>query len=150
MARLAPAAILTAPAIDPRDVPAIGAGLPSSNSDKDPPEKPKANQACENCRGRKIRCIFDANVLSQKCRRCAKSGQECIFKIRGRKRPRKRTDTRVGELERQVKLLSSLLGHTESPESANNEDDSLRDQADDPETRISFFNDSSINQSTVP
>ena len=75
------------------------------------PEKTReknANRACEACRRLKVRCLpppFDQP--DQKCKRCAKNGQECIFLPRSRTRRRKRIDTRVGELENQIKALSS-------------------------------------------
>ena len=75
------------------------------------PEKTReknANRACEACRRLKVRCLpppFDQP--NQKCKRCAKNSQECIFLPRSRTRRRKRIDTRVGELENQIKALSS-------------------------------------------
>ena len=97
-------------------------GSPSNSSGNSPegqgqddqpaiPEKTReknANRACEACRRLKVRCLPPpSDQPDQKCKRCAKNDQECIFLPRSRTRRRKRIDTRVGELENQIKALSS-------------------------------------------
>ena len=95
-------------------------GSPSNSSGNSPvgqddspaiPEKTReknANRACEACRRLKVRCLPPpSDQPDQKCKRCAKNNQECIFLPRSRTRRRKRIDTRVGELENQIKALSS-------------------------------------------
>ena len=87
----------------------------SSNPDVAEPVKareapPKASRACEYCRRLKSCCLpATDNPHSGQCKRCAKSGRECVFIDRSKTRRRKRTDVRVKELERDVKALISLL-----------------------------------------
>ena len=47
--------------------------------------------------------------MSNKCQRCARAGRECVYTVHSKTRRRKRTDTRVKELEEKVKNLSMLL-----------------------------------------
>ena len=47
--------------------------------------------------------------MSSKCQRCARAGRECVYTVHSKTRRRKRTDTRVKELEEKVKNLSVLL-----------------------------------------
>ena len=66
-------------------------------------------RACESCRIRKVRCLQDPSLSSAKCLPCAKSHRDCIFTARSRTRRRKRTDTRVADLEKEVKAMTALL-----------------------------------------
>lgn len=66
-------------------------------------------RACESCRLRKLRCLQDASSSSPKCQRCANSNRECIFTDPSRKRRRVRTDTRVAELEKEIKAMNTVL-----------------------------------------
>ena len=73
-----------------------------------------SNRACEPCRLLKVRCLpADTSVATQpgtqKCARCLKSGKECVFASPKRRRQRKRTDTRVADLEKEVRTLRSYL-----------------------------------------
>ncbi len=74
--------------------------------------KSRANKACESCRLLKVRCLFESAIPSQKCRRCAKSNHDCVVKAPGPRKKRKRTDTRIGELEKQVEFLRTILSQT--------------------------------------
>ncbi|KAG8526343.1 uncharacterized protein KY384_000336 [Bacidia gigantensis] len=65
--------------------------------------------ACDACRSRKVRCLASENSQSSKCQRCARAGRECVYTVHSKTRRRKRTDTRVKELEEKVKNLSVLL-----------------------------------------
>ncbi|KAF2196434.1 hypothetical protein GQ43DRAFT_257265 [Delitschia confertaspora ATCC 74209] len=65
------------------------------------------NRACEACRTSKVRCL--PNSGSSQCQRCAKAGKTCLFAPPAKRRQRKRTDVRVAELEREVRLMRSLL-----------------------------------------
>ena len=56
-----------------------------------------------------MRCLQDVSLSSVKCQRCAKSNRECVFTEPTKTRRRKRTDTRVAELEREVKAMSTAL-----------------------------------------
>jgi hypothetical protein len=79
--------------------------------------------ACESCRHLKVRCLSNDNLSIRKCQRCARLNQECIIKPRGPRKPRKRTDARVGELEKQVEALRAAFGEPaalgNSPPSSN-------------------------------
>ncbi|KAI4213887.1 MAG: hypothetical protein LQ351_003582 [Letrouitia transgressa] len=70
-------------------------------------------RACQACRQRKVRCLpAQAQSQSQsegRCQRCTQSGRECIVLAPSKRRRRKRTDTRVAELEKMVKELSEKL-----------------------------------------
>jgi hypothetical protein len=68
--------------------------------------------ACESCRHLKVRCLSNDNLSVRKCQRCARLNQECIIKPRGPRKPRKRTDARVGELEKQVEALRAAFGES--------------------------------------
>ncbi|KAF5860277.1 hypothetical protein ETB97_001755 [Aspergillus alliaceus] len=66
------------------------------------------NRSCESCRGLKVRCLPDPNLPNQ-CQRCAKAKRPCVFVAPQRRRPRKRTDSRVAQLEREMRQMRSLL-----------------------------------------
>jgi hypothetical protein len=72
--------------------------------------------ACESCRHLKVRCLSNDNLSIRKCQRCARLNQECIIKPRGPRKPRKRTDARVGELEKQVEALRAAFSESAAPE----------------------------------
>ena len=75
--------------------------------------------------------------MSSKCQRCARAGRECVYTVHSKTRRRKRTDTRVKELEEKVKSLSMLLEQGKgasrsaprrgSAQSPNAEDDGMGD-----------------------
>lgn len=72
-------------------------------------DKPKPlSRACESCRLRKTRCLPHD---SSSCQRCAKAGRECVFTFPEKRQKRKRTDTRVAELEHTVQVLALKLEH---------------------------------------
>ncbi|ODQ63302.1 hypothetical protein NADFUDRAFT_84457 [Nadsonia fulvescens var. elongata DSM 6958] len=78
----------------------------------------RRSRACEHCRTLKVRCIpLDASDPLKPCTRCAKSQKECEFKLGPRKRKR-RTDTRVAELEKKLEVLQAALKTTNSAKSA--------------------------------
>jgi hypothetical protein len=79
---------------------------PTSNSRS---KNTRAAHACETCRSLKVRCLSHPNASIQKCQRCARLDQECLVKPRGPRKPRKRTDTRVEELERKVEALKAAF-----------------------------------------
>lgn len=72
--------------------------------DDDPTQR-----ACECYRLRKVRCLQDASSPSAKCLPCAKSNRECVCTDRSRKWRCKRADTRVADLEKEVKAMTALL-----------------------------------------
>ncbi len=47
--------------------------------------------------------------MSSKCQRCDRAGRDCVYTVHSKTRRRKRTDTRVKELEEKVRNLSVLL-----------------------------------------
>ena len=79
-------------------------------------ESASAYRACENCRLHKQRCLPDNGSTSGHCRRCVRAGRTCIFASRPDRRPRKRTDTRVAELEREVRAMRALIRFQEGAE----------------------------------
>jgi hypothetical protein len=76
------------------------------------------NRACEACRGLKARCLVDQSSSSGKCQRCNKAGRSCHYAAPQKRRRRKRSDTRVAELEKEVRVMRSLLskGSRATPE----------------------------------
>jgi hypothetical protein len=83
--------------------------------------------ACESCRHLKVRCLSNDNLSIRKCQRCARLNQECIIKPRGPRKPRKRTDARVGELEKQVEALRAAFGE---PAAVSNSPPSVVESSD--------------------
>lgn len=81
-----------------------------------PAKKPGSQpvtRACDLCRAMKVRCIPDLTKKGM-CQRCASSNRECIFKPIKTTR-KKRTDTRVAELEREVQAMRVLLQRSNVP-----------------------------------
>lgn len=76
---------------------------PDDNDNETDPRRPRA---CEACRTLKVRCETDAGGGS--CKRCAKTGRQCVVTAPTRKRARK-TDSRVAELERKIDALTDRL-----------------------------------------
>ncbi|MCJ1462438.1 hypothetical protein MMC07_001039 [Pseudocyphellaria aurata] len=56
-----------------------------------------------------MRCLQDLTLPSSKCLPCAKSNRECVFTEPSKTRRRKRTDTRVAELEKEVQAMSTAI-----------------------------------------
>ncbi|GLA26537.1 hypothetical protein AnigIFM63326_003700 [Aspergillus niger] len=56
----------------------------------------------------KVRCLPDPNVPRQ-CQRCTRTRRTCVFARTLRRQPRKKTGSRVAQLERDVRDLRSLL-----------------------------------------
>jgi hypothetical protein len=67
------------------------------------------NRACDACRQHKVRCLPDNSSTSQICQRCAKTDRHCVFTAAQKRKQRKRTDTRVAELEREVQAMRALF-----------------------------------------
>ena len=75
------------------------------------------NQACEQCRISKARCQLDETSRERKCRRCVASDRDCFFTSSTRRKPRKRTDKRVLELEQKLEAVQSLIENPRLPKS---------------------------------
>lgn len=67
-----------------------------------------AHRACAHCRSQKVRCIPD-ETNPDICGRCAKAGRPCVFTPLQKRKQRKRTDTRVAELEREMRMMRTML-----------------------------------------
>ena len=72
----------------------------------------RSGRACDHCRSLKVRCFVDNESVS--CQRCAKSGHTCIITAPQKRKQRKRTDTRIADLEKEVRAMQALLNHEES------------------------------------
>ena len=70
------------------------------------------SRACDSCRARKVRCLRDGALLD--CKSCRDAHRTCVSTVPGRRRPRKRTDTRVAELEKEFKVMSEALRQAKS------------------------------------
>jgi hypothetical protein len=70
---------------------------------------PLSNRACDACRAHKVRCLPNTSSQSKICQRCAKTDRECHFSPFQKRKQRKRTDTRVAELEREVQAMRTLF-----------------------------------------
>ncbi|KAJ5170332.1 Transcription factor, partial [Penicillium coprophilum] len=85
------------------------------------------NRSCESCRSLKVRCLPSPSTPNQ-CQRCAKGKRSCVFVAPQRRRPRKRTDSRVAQLEKEMRMMRSLLKNRipeeeeEDPESGDDSD----------------------------
>ena len=71
-----------------------------------------SHRACAHCRSQKVRCIID-DENPDVCQRCAKSGRPCVFTPLQKRKQRKRTDTRVAELEREMRAMRAALKNKE-------------------------------------
>ncbi|CAK4031242.1 hypothetical protein AC578_442 [Lecanosticta acicola] len=71
-----------------------------------------AHRACASCRGQKVRCIIDESN-PEVCQRCARSGRTCVFTPLQKRKQRKRTDTRVAELEKEMRAMRQALAQKE-------------------------------------
>lgn len=80
----------------------------SLGPDPNDPLELKRPRACEACRQLKVRCEPDSSHPSGSCKRCAKTGRNCVVTAPTRKR-QKKTDTRVAELERKIDALTASL-----------------------------------------
>jgi hypothetical protein len=67
-----------------------------------------SHRACAHCRTQKVRCLPDESNPDI-CQRCARSGRPCVFTPIQKRKQRKRTDTRVAELEREMRAMRALL-----------------------------------------
>lgn len=71
------------------------------------------NRACDACRFHKVKCL--PNIPSRSfpnskaCQRCLKTDRNCVFTAPQKRRQRKRTDTRVAELEKEVESMKNLF-----------------------------------------
>ena len=67
------------------------------------------NRSCEPCRAAKVRCQMGSSVTATKCQRCQATNRGCVFIARLPRKPRKRTDTLIKELEQKLKAVESSL-----------------------------------------
>ena len=67
-----------------------------------------AHRACAHCKSQKVRCIIDEEKTDA-CQRCARLGRPCVFTPLQKRKQRKRTDTRVAELEREMRTMRAML-----------------------------------------
>jgi hypothetical protein len=65
--------------------------------------------ACEGCRKAKIRCLTDTLEADAKCRKCLVGGLDCEWKEISKTRTRRRTSTRVADLENQLLSLTAAI-----------------------------------------
>lgn len=77
------------------------------------------NRACESCRILKVRCHVDDSSTSTPCLRCAKTGRACVFAPPQRRKPRRRTDARVAELEKEVRAMRLMLADSRAAAAAS-------------------------------
>lgn len=81
------------------------------------------NRACEAYRSVKVRCLPGTLGPSPICQRCIKSNRTCVFAPPQRKTQRRRTVTRVPELEKEMQAVRALLDRTyHRPQEVSNEE----------------------------
>ncbi|PVH85560.1 hypothetical protein DL98DRAFT_451738 [Cadophora sp. DSE1049] len=99
-----------------------------------------SNRACEACRAHKVRCLPNTLGSSKICQRCAKTDRQCVFAAPMRRKQRKRTDTRVAELEREVSAMRALFrqGNNEIPASYAQQSTQSETSNDTPQTGLSY------------
>jgi hypothetical protein len=85
------------------------------------PEQQHLNRACEACRFHKVRCLPEPSAPG-KCQRCAKSNRECVFAAPQRRRPRRRAEARMAELEKEVRAMRALLKDSGGGHGSEDED----------------------------
>ncbi|KAK0100040.1 hypothetical protein ONS95_013146 [Cadophora gregata] len=103
-------------------------------------EQQASNRACEACRAHKVRCLPNTLGSSKICQRCAKTDRQCIFAAPMRRKQRKRTDTRVAELEREVSAMRALFrqGNDDIPATYTQQASQPDSQNDTPRTGMSY------------
>ncbi|CZR59172.1 uncharacterized protein PAC_09064 [Phialocephala subalpina] len=67
------------------------------------------NRACDACRAHKVRCLPNLTGSAKICQRCARTERTCVYTAPQKRKQRKRTDTRVAELEREVQAMRALF-----------------------------------------
>lgn len=67
-----------------------------------------------------MRCIPD-DENHDVCQRCARSGRSCVFTPLQKRKQRKRTDTRVAELEREMRQMRAMLRQKEEEQRSNSQ-----------------------------
>ncbi|KAI9753349.1 MAG: hypothetical protein M4579_005207 [Chaenotheca gracillima] len=72
-----------------------------------------SHRSCAPCRSLKIRCMLDETNPGI-CQRCARFGRECVFTPIQKRKQRKKTETRVTDLEREMSVLRALLKQKEA------------------------------------
>lgn len=85
----------------------------------------KRPRACEACRQLKVKCEPD-DVVAGTCRRCFRSGRQCVVTMPSRKR-QKKSDSRVAELEKKIDALTSSLQAQHGQPHRQNESESPAD-----------------------
>ncbi|KAK4862558.1 hypothetical protein LT330_002691 [Penicillium expansum] len=91
------------------------------------------NRSCESCRSLKVRCLPSPSTPNQ-CQRCAKGKRSCVFVAPQRRRPRKRTDSRVAQLEKEMRMMRSLLKNRIPEEEPDSSEESDGDDVQDHES----------------
>ncbi|EMC99648.1 hypothetical protein BAUCODRAFT_62982 [Baudoinia panamericana UAMH 10762] len=81
--------------------------MASPPGDEDGQDAP-SHRACAHCRSQKVRCL-PHETNADVCQRCARIGRPCIFTPLRKRKQRKRTDTRVAELEREMRAMRAML-----------------------------------------
>jgi hypothetical protein len=97
--------------------------------------------ACSRCRGLKLRCLLDTFAGHGKCWRCYETGNDCIFETIAPRQRRKRTDTRVAALEKQIAGLKAAID--QRPIGDDVEDGADRD-VNQPDNAVPWKNDSQV------
>lgn len=99
---------------------------------------PQYNRACDPCRMHKVRCIPDADsgANAKVCQRCARTDRKCVFTTPQKRKQRKRTDTRVAELEREVQAMRALFQNGKEMEGGNSAKKAQRSSSDDATTPV--------------
>lgn len=69
----------------------------------------RRKNACERCRTSKVRCYLDTYDTLGKCRRCYNSDKKCVFVDLPPRKPRRRTDARVKDLEKEITTMKDLF-----------------------------------------
>ncbi|KAJ2983417.1 hypothetical protein NQ176_g702 [Zarea fungicola] len=67
-----------------------------------------SHRACTHCRTLKTRCLLDETNPSV-CERCVRFGRQCIFAPIQKRRPRRGTNARVAELEKEMSALRAMV-----------------------------------------
>ncbi|CAG8962092.1 hypothetical protein HYFRA_00005135 [Hymenoscyphus fraxineus] len=125
--------------------------------EKPPPKNtsdPHLNRACDACRLHKVRCLPNTSTTtfpnSKACERCLKTDRHCVFTAPVKRRQRKRTDTRVAELEREVEAMKNLFDKRKTAAKPLTADEKLAAEARNLGVSIAARKERSQNQLSPP
>lgn len=91
--------------------------------------------ACDTCRHHKVKCEqLDDNSVPATCKRCTRLDKTCVYSPQPPRRKRRRTDARVGDLEKKIDSLLATIRRADSGENHGSDDAESQKNSKSPET----------------